>query len=155
MGVFKKFILTSSVEIKTNPNKIWDFFLNLEDNYQKWYPEEHHFFKWVKGKPLEVGSKFDSLEIVDGHKTRLKGRCVEAVEDKIIAFKPAWPASFMCTKMEWVFESKGKSIVFIANTYFQFGSIFLALKKDTVKEILEITQRHMDQEGVNLKRILE
>lgn len=155
MELFKKYIIESSIEIKTSPDKIWDFFYNLEKNYKEWYPEEHHFFRWTKGKPLEIDSKFDSLEIVSGHKTRLKGKCIEAIKNKNIAFKPAFPASIMCTKLEWIFESNGETTVFLAKTYYKFGKIFLSLKKGAAKEIMKITKRHMDTEGVNLKNILE
>ena len=55
MGIFKKYIIKSSIEINTSPEKLWDFFYNLETNYQKWHPLEHHFFRWIKGKPLEAG----------------------------------------------------------------------------------------------------
>jgi hypothetical protein len=155
MELFKKYIIESSVEIKTTPDKIWDFFYNLENNYKEWYPEEHHFFHWTKGEPLEIDSKFDSLEIVDGHKTRLKGKCIEALKNKEIAFKPAFPASIMCTKLEWIFEPKGETTIFIAKTYYKFGKIFLTLKNGTANQIMEITKKHMDTEGQNLKKILE
>lgn len=155
MELFKKYIIESSVEIRTTPDKIWDFFYNLENNYKEWYPEEHHFFCWTKGESLEIGSKFDSLEIVDGHKTRLKGKCIKALKNKEIAFKPAFPASIMCTKLEWILEPKGETTIFIAKTYYKFGKIFLTFKNGTANQIMEITKKHMDTEGQNLKKILE
>ncbi len=141
MELFKKYIIESSVEIKTTPGKIWDFFYNLENNYKEWYPGEHRFFCWTKGEPLEIDSKFDSLEIVEGHKTRLKGKCIEALKNKKIAFKPAFPASIMCTKLKWIFKPKGETTIFIAKTYYKFGKIFLTLKKGTANQIMEITKR--------------
>ncbi len=155
MVLFKKYVIESSIEIKTTPDKIWDFFFNLENNYKEWFPEEHHFFRWTKGEPLIIDSKFDSLEIVDGHKTRLKGKCIEALKNKEIAFRPAFPASIMCTKLEWIFEPKRETTTFISKTYYKFGKIFLTLKNGTAKEIMEITKKHMDTEGQNLKKILE
>lgn len=155
MRLFKNYIIESSIEIKTDPDKIWDFFYNLENNYKNWYPEEHHYFRWIKGKPLTEGSKFDSLEIVGGHKTRLKGVCVETVKNKKIIFKPAWPASIMCTRLEWVFESNKETTIFMAKTHYKFGKIFLRFKRDTANEIMEITKKHMDREGLNLKKLIE
>ena len=155
MGIFKKYIIKSSTEINTSPEKIWDFFLNLESNYQKWHPAEHQFFHWTKGKPLEVGSKFDSKETVAGHKTKLKGVCTESVKNKKIVFKPVWPISFICPKIEWNFKQQGEKTIFTAQTHFKFGRLFLMFKKDAVKEMMEITKKHMDEEGVNLKNILE
>lgn len=34
MKLFKPLILTDSIEIKTTPEKIWEFFTNLEKNYK-------------------------------------------------------------------------------------------------------------------------
>ena len=34
MELFKKYMIESSVEIRTTPDKIWDFFYNLENNYK-------------------------------------------------------------------------------------------------------------------------
>jgi hypothetical protein len=155
MDLFKKYTIESSVEIKTTPDKIWDFFCNLESNYKAWYPEEHQFFYWTKGEPLETNSKFDSLEIVDGHKTRLKGKCTEALKHKRIAFKPAFPASLMCTKLEWIFEPKGETTTFTAKTYYKFGRIYLTFKSGAANQIMEITKKHMETEGQNLKKIME
>ena len=69
--------------------------------------------------------------------------------------RPAWPLSFMCPKLEWNIEKKGEDTYFIAQTHYVFGKIFLTLKKKTVDEILFLTQKHMDEEGENLKNILE
>ena len=155
MGVYTQFIVKSSIEIDTTPEKIWDFFKNIEQNYTKRHPKDHVFFNWVKGKPLEVGSKFDSEETVDGNKVRIKGTCVESEENKIMAFKPAWPVSFMCPRIESIIESKGTKAVFTANTYYKFGKMYLKTKKDKVESILKVAQKHMDEEGENLKKLLE
>jgi hypothetical protein len=47
MGVFREFIIESSTEIQTTPEEIWDFFFDIEDNYKKWHPSNHHFWRWT------------------------------------------------------------------------------------------------------------
>ncbi len=47
MKLFKPLILTDSIEIKTTPEKIWEFFSNLEKNYKAWHPKDHILFKWT------------------------------------------------------------------------------------------------------------
>ena len=135
MAIYKQFIVKSSTEIDAAPEEIWNFFKNIEQNYKMWHPKEHIYFKWVKGKPLELGSKIDSEEAVDGHKVRIKGTCIESEKNKIIAFKPNWPVSFICPRIEWIIESKGSNAVFTANTYYKFGKIYLKTKKDKVNLI--------------------
>lgn len=155
MSIYTQFIVKSSIEIDTTPEEIWNFFKNIEENYKMWHPKEHIYFKWVKGKPLELGSKIDSEEAIDGHKVRIKGTCIESEKNKIIVFKPNWPVSFICPRIEWVIEKKGENSIFIANTYYKFGKMYLKTKKDKVDFILKVAQKHMDEEGENLKKILE
>ena len=58
MSLFKHLELKDSIDIKATPEKIWDFFVNLDKNYKSWHPEDHILFKWIKGKPMELGSQF-------------------------------------------------------------------------------------------------
>jgi hypothetical protein len=48
MGLFKPFTVESVTEINTTPEKIWDFFLNIEKSYKRWHPECHNHFHWKK-----------------------------------------------------------------------------------------------------------
>ncbi|MEN6379426.1 MAG: hypothetical protein ABFD15_07600 [Methanofastidiosum sp.] len=52
-------------------------------------------------------------------------------------------------------EPNGNSSIFTVVTYYKFGRLFLKFSKDKVEHILETTEKHMDEEGRNLKRILE
>lgn len=155
MGLFKHYIIKSSTEIKTTPEKVWGFFYNIEENYKNWHPKDHNYFHWTKGNPLEVGSKIDSEEILNGHKVRIKGTCIESVKYRKIAFKPSWPISIMCSKLEWIIESQGNDTVFTAQTYYKFGKLFLMFKKDHANYMMDVSKIHMDEEGENLKNILE
>ena len=62
MGLFKQFIIKSSLEINTTPMDVWNFFYQLESNYKKWHPTDYNNFRWTKGNSLEIGSMFDSEE---------------------------------------------------------------------------------------------
>jgi hypothetical protein len=70
IGLYKHYIVESVTEIKTTPENIWAFFYKIEDNYKIWHPECHHYWHWLKGNPLEIGSKIDSEETIGGHKSR-------------------------------------------------------------------------------------
>lgn len=154
MGLFKQFIVKSSTEINSTPENIWNFLYKIEDNYKDWHPKEHKYFHWTKGNPLEVGSKFDSEEIVDGHKVKIKGICIESLKNRKIALKPSWPISFMCLKIEWIIETKENVTIFTAQTYYKFGKLFLMFKKDRAENMMDVAQKHMDEEGLNMKNIL-
>ena len=66
MNLFKPLLLRHSIDIKTSPETIWDFFYHIELNYTTWHPYDHIIFKWTKGAPLEVGSTFYSEQYVMG-----------------------------------------------------------------------------------------
>ena len=154
MGLFKQYIIKSSIEIEIAPEEVWNFFYNIEANYKNWHLKDHNYFHWTKGRPLEIGSKFDSEETVDGHKVRIKGTCVESVKSRKIAFKPSWPVSFMCPKIEWIIEPRGDTTIFTAQTHYKFGKLFLILKKGRAEYMMDIAKKHMDEEGENLRNIL-
>jgi uncharacterized protein YndB with AHSA1/START domain len=95
MKLFKPIILTDSIEIKTTPEKIWDFFINLEKNYKSWHPKDHIEFKWTKGKPMESGSGWYGKEIVRGKVFKLKGTVGEVIPNRKIVLKYSFPVSFV------------------------------------------------------------
>jgi len=155
MGIFKHQIIESATEIKTTTEKIWEFFYKIEENYKRWHPECHQYWRWSKGNPLEIDSKIDSEETIGGHKSRIKATVIESVKNQKIALKPVWPLTIMCPKIEWIFEPSGENILFIARTHYKFGKIYRTFQKNAVKEIIYLTKKHMDEEGDNLKKILE
>jgi hypothetical protein len=61
----------------------------------------------------------------------------------------------MCPRLEWIIKTKDNNTYFVAKTYYKFGKLFLTFKKDTVNQMLYLTKKHMDEEGENLKKILE
>lgn len=56
MKFLKEMILRDSIEIKTTPERIFDFFAHIEENYKAWHPEDHVVLRLIKGKPLEKGA---------------------------------------------------------------------------------------------------
>ena len=116
MSLFKQLVLKDSIEIKTTPEKIWEFFYNIEKNYTKWHPEDHILFKWTKGRPWEEGSTFYAEQYVMGKITKYKGTIVEIVPNKKTVSKFSLPISLVSPKIEWLIEPKGSNSVFTAIT---------------------------------------
>jgi len=75
------------------PERIWDFFYNIEKNYETWH-DDHDFLHWTKGDPLEVGSKIDSQETVGGHKNGIKATVIESVKNQKIVFNACLASLF-------------------------------------------------------------
>ncbi len=147
--------IKDSIEIKTKPEKIWEFFTNLEENYKTWHPQDHVLFKWTGGKPMEVGSTFYGEEVMRGELKKLKGTCVESIPNRKVVFKLPFPISLVTSKIEWIIEPKGSNSVFTAIIDLRFERFYRKLFKKRIETAIEVAEKHMGEEGENLKKILE
>lgn len=147
--------LKHSVEIETTPERIWEFFVNLDKNYTKWHPEDHVLFQWTKGEPLREKTAFHAKQYVRGKLTIYKGTCTEIIPNRKIVFKFAFPVSLVSPKVEWQIEPSGSKCIFTAITYMRFGKVFQRLFKKHMKDSVALHDKHVGAEGENLKKILE
>ena len=154
MPLCKRLELSHSIEIKTSPEKIWNFFKNTE-NYTTWHPKDHIKFIWTEGKPLEVGSKFYSEQLVFGKVQKYKGLITEIIQNRKIVFTFKFPVSLISPRIEWRIEPKGSNTVFTAITYMRAGHLYKKLFKKGMKNLIKEHDRHVSEEGENLKIILE
>ena len=154
MSLFKQWELKDSIDIKTTPEKIWDFFINLEKNYKSWHPEDHILFKWTKGKPMELGSHWYAEEVLGGKIFKIKGFICEVVPNRKSVSKYSFPLSLVAPKVETLIEPKGSSSVFTAISYLRAGNLFYKLSKKEMERRVGIHKIHVREEGENLKAIL-
>ena len=159
MPLFKQLVLRDSIEIETTPEKIWEFFTNLEENYKAWHPEDHVVFKWTKGKPMEKGSKWYAEEIIMGDLKKGKGTIGEVVLNRKIVFRYHFPVSIVAPGFEWQIEPKGSNSVFCAISYIRAERIMRRLVKFSeykdIDTLMDVGKKHVKEEGENLKKILE
>ena len=68
MGLLENIVLTDSIEIKTTPEKIFNFLTRLVDDksYRAWHHEDHVSLRWLKGQPWEEGSVVYAEEYIHG-----------------------------------------------------------------------------------------
>jgi uncharacterized protein YndB with AHSA1/START domain len=155
MAFSKQQSIKDSIEIKTTPEKIWEFFVHLDENYRAWHPEDHILFRWIGGKPLEVGSTFYAEQRVKGKVVKYRGTFIEIIPNRKIVFKCAFPVSVVSPKFEWLIEPKDPNCVFTAVTYMRFGRLFQKLFKKHIEGSKQVHDKHVKAEGENLKKILE
>jgi uncharacterized protein YndB with AHSA1/START domain len=155
MSLFSQIVLSDSIEIKTTPEKIWEFFTNLEKNYSTWHPQDHILFKWTKGIPMESGSNWYGEEVVRGKVFKLRGTIGEVIQNRKIVFKYSFPVSLVAPGFEWLVDPKGQNSVFTAKSYLRAGDLFYKLSKKEMEAKIGMHNKHVGEEGENLKRILE
>ena len=150
MAFLKRIVLKDTVEINTTPEKIWDFWANMDKNYKAWHPEDHILFRWTKGRPMEEGSTIYAEEVVGGQLLKGKVTCVGVVPNRKFALKLPFPRSLFC-KYEYLIEPRGENTAFTAYTYLKYP----VFAKKRVYSVIEVGEKHVREEGGNLKRILE
>jgi uncharacterized protein YndB with AHSA1/START domain len=155
MKLFEKTVLKDTIEINTTPEKIWEFFTNLETNYKAWHRDDHIVFRWTKGRPMESGSRWYAEEMVHGKVFKLKGTVGQVIPNRKIVFKYSLPISLVAPGFEWLIEPKGSNSTFTAISYLRAGDFVRKLSKKEMDRKMEMTLKHTKEEGENLKKLLE
>ena len=155
MSLFTELALRDSIEIKATPERIWNFFTDLERNYKTWHPKDHVLFKWTEGRPMESGSTWYGEEVLGGELRKLRGTIGEVVPNRKIVFKYAFPLSLVSPGFEWLIEPKGSHTVFTAIGYVRCIQFYRLIAKKHVDTSIEVGKKHIREEGENLKKILE
>jgi hypothetical protein len=158
MALLEDITLTDSVEIKTTPERIFDFLVNLvdDDSYRIWHPQDHVTFRWLKGIPWEVGSVVYAEEYIHGKLHKLKFIVTKAVRNKEIEYSPL--SRFLrkyFPKNTFYIEPKDETCIFTASGTYRVGLIVRTFAKNKLEYGLSSVRKHMQEEGQNLKKILE
>ena len=141
--------LRDTIEIRTTPEKIFEFFVNFEENFHDWHPD-HVKCRWV-GKPAKEGSTLYVEEYLHGKLHKLKFLITKIEPNRKIRYRLLFPISIICPKGSFIIKPKGESSVFTATLSFRFARLFTKLFKDRFDAI----KKHMREEGENLKNLLE
>ena len=154
MPLCKRLELSHSIEIKTTSEKIWNFLKNPE-NYTIWHPQDHIKVIWTEGKPFEVGSKLYSEQRVFGKVQKYNAKIQEIIPNRKIVFTFKFPVSLISPEIEWRIEPKGSNTVFTAISYLRAGYLLKKVFKKGMNKLIEEHNRHVGEEGENLKKLLE
>ncbi|MFX0198417.1 MAG: SRPBCC family protein [Candidatus Hodarchaeota archaeon] len=158
MGLLEDIYLKDSVEIRTTPEKVFDFFVHLVDDesYRAWHPDDHVALRWIKGQPWEEGSVVYAEEYVHGKLHKLKFLITKVVPNREIEFMPlSRLLRIYFPKNTFTIEPKGDTCVFTSTGCLRVGRIVKILAKNKLEAGLASVKKHMKEEGENLKRILE
>ncbi|MBC8388466.1 MAG: hypothetical protein H8E13_10525 [Actinobacteria bacterium] len=88
---------------------------------------------------------------------KLKGTIGEVIPNRKIVLKYSFPISLVAPRIEWLIEPKGPNSVFTAKSYLRAGDLFCKFKlsKKEMETKIEMHNKHVREEGENLKKILE
>jgi hypothetical protein len=158
MAFFEDVILTDSIKINTTPEKIFSFLNGIVDDesYRAWHSQDHVRFRWLKGQPWTEGSVVYAEEYIHGKLHKLKFKITRIQPHERIEYTPA--SRFLRTffpKNEFIIEQQGEFCLFTATGTYRLGWIGKTFFKKTIDKSLSSVKKHMQEEGENLKRILE
>lgn len=158
MPFFETVTLTDSIEIKTAPERIFEFFAGIVDDesYKAWHEADHLGFQWLKGEPWREGSVMRADEYLHGKLHRLKFKVTQVEPGRRIEYAPTSRLMrIFCPRNEFIMEPKGDRCLFTATVTVRIGRIGKVFFKKAIDGGLASVRRHMREEGENLKRILE
>ncbi len=151
----KHMTFVHEVDIKTSPDKIWDFLININENYSVWHPKDHILFQWTKGAPFKTGSTFYAEQYMMGEKVKYNGKITESIPGEKITMTFSFPLSLITEKIEMIIENKGTNSTFKHITYMKFKYLSRTIFKKQNIKLLNDMDVHIREEGENMKRILE
>ena len=158
MKLLEDITIQDSIEIKTTPEKIFDFLTHLHegDNYKTWHPDDHVIIRWIQGKPWQEGSVVYGEEYIHGKLHKLKFLISKVVPNKTIEYTPASRLlRIYFPKNTFAIEQVGDTCVFTATTTLRIGRLAKIFAGKKLEYGLSCVKKHMKEEGENLKSILE
>lgn len=154
-NIEKRMTLVHEVAINASPEKIWEFLINIETNYNAWHPDDHILFQWTKGAPFEKDSTFYAEQFMMGEKVKYKGKISEFIAGEKITMKFSFPLSLITEKIEMIIKKHGSGSTFKHVTYMKFKFLSRTIFKNRNIRMLNDMDAHVRTEGASMKRILE
>lgn len=132
------------------PETIWNWVLHLSENYCAWHTS-HITAYWKKGKPNQIGSILYAEEDIEGDMVKFGSKVTKLVPNKLFEFETVGTMKFLMPRGTFEIEPSDNGSLFTATLDFRMGKLLSKIAKKSMNNII----KHMQEEGENLKRILE
>jgi hypothetical protein len=144
-------ILRSTVRIRTVPQRVFDFFRSMDANYRAWHPD-HVLFRWLGDGRLREGAEFYFEERIGGELLKKRVRFTRIEPGRLMEFAPtAWWFRLFLPSIRFVVMPDAEGCRVEQEIRVRVGP----LGRRLARRQFEAVQRHMDEEGENMKRLLE
>ena len=132
------------------PEVLWNWLLQLAENYCEWHPD-HLSAYWKKGEPNQIGSIMYFEENIKGEFLKFDFKLTQLVPNKFYEFKTLGTLKYIMPKGTFEIIPSEKGCIFTATLDFRMGKLLSKIAKKSMNKIIQ----HMQEEGENLKKILE
>ena len=144
-------ILADSVHIRTSPDRAFAFFEGMAENYLRWHPD-HVSFRWIAGRGMAEGVAFHFEERIAGKLLRKTVRLTRVVPGRWIEFVPTNRLfRLVLPSIAFTSEVEGAGVVVRQTIRLRIGPLGAWLNR---REFAAVA-RHMHEEGLNMRRLLE
>lgn len=146
-------VLRDLVEIEAEPQRVFEWFRHLEDNYEAWHPS-HVASRYVRGHGLEAGSVLHVEEYLHGKLHRLDLEVTEVEEGRGFEYRalPGVHGRFRMRPVE-----RGTELLAELDFGWRFplvGRLIDAVARWLLSRRLDALRRHMREEGLSLRELL-
>jgi hypothetical protein len=146
--------LRDIIEMRTSPEKVFDFFIHFKDNFMAWHPDHVRCWYFEDG-PLKEGSTFCVQEYLHKKIVTLNFHVTRLVPYSRIEYKIP-----PIVKGDFIIEERGSNVLFTAEIFFGIeipilGNLADKMLYTFIGRRLKALKQHMVEEGRNLKMILE
>ena len=146
--------LRDSVEIQTTPQEVFAWLGRMPQEYKSWHPD-HVACRVIHGSMLEVGSEIECQEYLHGKLHTMRFRMTKVIPNKRVEFE--------IERMgRGTFEAQqtGNNVMFVAGLDIGYDAPIIGRLFDFIfslffEQRIEAMRQHMDEEGENLKQLLE
>lgn len=144
-------LLKSSVDIKATPDDVFRFFSEMAEGYTRWHPD-HLLFRWEGEQELREGAVFYFEERIAGKLFKKRVRFTHIVPGKLIEFAPTNTIfRLFLPRIAFAIDPSGSGIRVTQTLQIRTGPVGAWLNR---REFATV-QEHMDEEGANMKTIIE
>ena len=158
MKLLEDMTLTDSIEIRTTPDKVFEFLACLVDDasYRAWHPTDHVALRWLKGQPWEEKSVAYAEEYIHGKLHKLEFIVTKVAPNRLIEYAPTSRFLRKYFPMNtFMVEPNEQGCVFTATGTFRVGWLIKTFARNKLERNISSVKKHMKEEGENLKKILE
>jgi hypothetical protein len=157
MPLLHHIVVTESIEIKTSAAELFSYLIGIvDDEGFKTLNGDNISFHWLKGEPWVEGSIAYAEKYLHGKPHRFVFIISKVVPNRHIEYRPTSRLTRMFfPKKEFIIEQTTNCCRFISSATFRIGWIGKMLFKRKIDDGLSFFTAYLQEEGKNLKRILE
>lgn len=158
MRLLEDIVLKDSIEIKARPEAVFSFLTGITDDksYQNWHPQDHVAFCWTRGEPWKEGSVLRAKEYLKGELHTLTFRVTKVIPNRIIEYVPSfWLLRIYYPKNTFIIEPTQDGCIFTAMGSYRVGRLVKTFARNKLSSGIASVEKHMKEEGENLKCIIE